>query len=164
MAPEYRRGGERVSDGVIISITALVLVGVSGYLVWAMVDAIRRERRRSGIRRLWSNFGLSIAFCVLFLVSWAAQGFAEWGTYRSEQVLHGASPTIGGFLVAFGQSTLENWQSEFLQLFSFVVLSAVLIHRGSAESKDSDERMERTLQEIKERLDALTEEQARSRR
>jgi hypothetical protein len=79
-------------------------------------------------------------------------------------VLHGASPTIGGFLVAFGQSTLENWQSEFLQLFSFVVLSAVLIHRGSAESKDSDERMERTLQEIKERLDALTEEQARSRR
>ena len=55
----------------------------------------------------------------------------------------------------FGQSTLENWQSEFLQLFSFVVFSAVLIHRGSAESKDSDDRMEEALQRIEKKLDEL---------
>jgi hypothetical protein len=30
----------------------------------------------------------------------------------------------------FGLSTFENWQSEFLQLFSFVVFSAILIHHG----------------------------------
>jgi hypothetical protein len=38
-----------------------------------------------------------------------------------------------GFTFEFLQSTLENWQSKFLQLFSFVVLSALLIHRGSGE-------------------------------
>jgi hypothetical protein len=153
-----------VSDGVIIAITSVVLFGVAGYLVWAMVDAIRTERRRSGVRKLWTNFGLSLTFCGLFLVSWIAQGFAEWGTYRSEQVTHGALPTLGGFLVAFGQSTLENWQSEFLQLFSFVVVSAVLIHRGSAESKDGDERIERQLKEIIARLDAMRDEPTRSSR
>ena len=43
----------------------------------------------------------------------------------------------------FWESTLENWQSEFLQMFSFAVLSALFIHRGSAESKDSDEQIKR---------------------
>jgi SNF2 family DNA or RNA helicase len=60
---------------------------------------------------------------------------------------------VSDYIVQFGQSTLENWQSEFLQLFSFVVLSAVLIHHGSAESKDSDERMENTLRRIEQKLD-----------
>jgi hypothetical protein len=153
-----------VSDTVIIAITSVVLFGVASYLVWAMVDAIRTERRRSGVRKLWTNFGLSLTFCGLFLVSWIAQGFAEWGTYRSEQVAHGAPPTLGGFLVAFGRSTLENWQSEFLQLFSFVVVSAVLIHRGSAESKDGDERIERQLKKVIARLDAMRDEPTRSAR
>jgi hypothetical protein len=62
---------------------------------------------------------------------------------------------MSGYMVAFGQSTLENWQSEFLQLFSFVVLSSLLIHRQSAESKDSDERLEQKVDAIKKRLDDL---------
>jgi hypothetical protein len=48
-----------------------------------------------------------------------------------------------------------HWQSEFLQLFSFVVLSALFIHRGSAESKDSDEQMQKSLDRIERRLKAL---------
>jgi hypothetical protein len=36
-----------------------------------------------------------------------------------------------------------------------VVLSAILIHHGSAESKDSDDRMEQTLRRIEQRLDQL---------
>jgi hypothetical protein len=54
--------------------------------------------------------------------------------------------------VEFGQSTLENWQSEFLQLFSFVVMSAVLIHHASSESKDGTERIERSVEEIRTML------------
>ena len=69
-----------------------------------------------------------------------------------------------GFWVVFWQSTLENWQSEFLQLFSFVVLSALLIHRDSAESKDSDERLEAKVDDIARRLDALTGERSTSER
>lgn len=144
-----------MTDTIIVVVTALLLVGVAGGLIGAMVGSIRRERRSSRVRRIWANFGLSLAFCALFLITWAGHAFAEWGTYRAEQRSHGEAATVDGFLVAFGQSTLENWQSEFLQLFSFVVLSAVLIHRGSAESKDSDERIEEKIDAIAKRLDEL---------
>jgi hypothetical protein len=42
------------------------------------------------------------------------------------------------------------------------VVSAVLIHRGSAESKDSDERIEQQLKDVIARLEALSEEPSRS--
>ena len=116
--------------------TSLVLVGTSAFLFGMLVRSIVQERRRSGVRRLWRNFGLSLTFAILFLVSWAAQGLAEWSSFAHEQAAHGQVAHLSDFWVEFGQSTLENWQSEFLQLFSFVVVSAVLIHHGSSESKD----------------------------
>jgi len=144
-----------VSDPIIVVVTTLLLVGVAGGLIGTMVASIRRERRSSRVRKVWANFGLSLAFCGLFLVTWGGHALAEWGTYRDDRRSHGEVATVDGYLVAFGQSTLENWQSEFLQLFSFVVLSAVLIHRGSAESKDSDERMEKKIDAIATRLDEI---------
>jgi len=144
-----------MSDTLINVVTLVVLLGVSGYLLASLVVSIVAERRRSHVRKTWKNFGLSLAFCSLFLLSWAAQGLAEWNLYRNEQGAHGEPATASGFLAEFGQSTLENWQSEFLQLFAFVVLSAVLIHRGSAESKDSGERVERKIDAIAARLDEL---------
>ena len=42
----------------------------------------------------------------------------------------------------FVEATFENWESEFLQMAAFVLLTAVLVQKGSAESKknhhDSD--------------------------
>ena len=140
---------------VVISITGVVLVGITGLLIWSLVHHILQERRTHDVRKLWSNFGLSIAFCSLFLISWIAQALVEWETYGAQQREHGAAVTFKGFLMEFGQSTLENWQSEFLQLFSFVVLAALLIHRNSAESKDSDERIEAKIDGISRRLDEL---------
>lgn len=52
--------------------------------------------------------------------------------------------------------SLENWQSEFMQLFSFVVFAPVLIHKGSAESKDGEEEIKATLGRIEKRLDELS--------
>jgi hypothetical protein len=108
------------------------------------------------VRKLWANFGLSLAFCAFFLVSWFAQGVAQWGQYAQDQRDHGEDPVVSEYVIDFGQSTLENWQSEFLQLFSFVVLSAILIHKGSAESKDSDEEMMASLRRIERRLDQVS--------
>jgi hypothetical protein len=142
-------------EWLIITTTVIVLVGVTAYLIGSVVRHVRQERRTNDVRGLWRNFGLSITFCALFLLSWVAQGVAEWGLYRSDQAAHGEQATLSGFTVAFGQSTLENWQSEFLQLFSFVVLSALLIHRDSAESKDSDERLEQKIDAIARRLDEM---------
>jgi hypothetical protein len=40
---------------------------------------------------------------------------------------------------AFLSSVFENWESEFLQMSAYVVLTAILIQRGSAESRDPDD-------------------------
>jgi hypothetical protein len=140
----------------ILFLTVALLIAVAGALIATLVFSIRREQAKN----LWKNFGLSIAFCGFFLLTWIGQAFAEWGVYAEEARAHGETVVVSDYLVQFGQSTLENWQSEFLQLFSFVVFSAVLIHKGSAESKDSDEEMQATLKRIEKRLDELDLERA----
>lgn len=84
------------------------------------------------------NYSLSLVLAALFLVSWMAQGAAQ--------------ATAEGFSWAkFFEGTFENWQSEFLQLLTFVVLTSFLIHKGSHESKDGQERLERKIDAVLER-------------
>jgi hypothetical protein len=149
-------------ETVALWTTSIILVGVSAFLIGLLVRSIVHERRASGVRRLWRNFGLSLTFVILFLISWAGQGVAEWVSFAHEQAAHGQVTHFSDFWVEFGQSTLENWQSEFLQLFSFVVLAALLIHRDSAESKDSDERIERKIDDIVRRLDDMDAAEGRT--
>jgi hypothetical protein len=128
-----------------------------GFLIVVMVRSIVVQRTRG--RSVWREFGLGLALMLLFFVTWAAHGVAEWQVYTDEQRAHGQPTEVGDFIAAFGQSTLENWQSEFLQLFSFVVLAALYIHKGSAESKDSDEKLEASLRRIEEHLGTLPRDQ-----
>lgn len=136
-------------------VTVLVMVGIPAYLFVTMARSIRNERRRSNLGKTWKHFGLSIVLSVLFLLSWLGQGLSEWQLYANEQRAHGEPVRGIDYVVHLAQSTMENWQSEFLQLFSFVVLAAILIHRGSAESRDADDRMEEALHRIESRLDEL---------
>lgn len=140
-------------EGLILAITLVTGLGIAVVLIATLVRAIREERRSAGISRIWANFGLSISFFALFVISWIAQAVAEWGTFVQEERAHGEAASLSDFFVQFGQSTFENWQSEFLQLFSFVVFSAVLIHHGSAESKDGEDRIEQAVKRIEKRLD-----------
>jgi hypothetical protein len=39
---------------------------------------------------------------------------------------------------AFGEAVFENWESEFLQMGLYVLLTSFLFQRGSAESNDPD--------------------------
>ena len=137
-----------------------VLVGIAGFLFVSMVRSIRNEMRSSGLSKVWRNFGLSIGFAILFFTSWIAQIFAEWHVYVSDQQAHGEPLGVADFVNQFSQSTLENWQSEFLQLYSFVVMAALFIHRGSAESKDSDDRMEAKIDKIQEQVEELASRRA----
>jgi heme A synthase len=136
----------------VLGIVVGVIVAITIYLIGSMWWSIRAERRKHP-QKTWQSFGLSLAFCILFLTSWVAHGAAEWQVFTDEQRDHNRPVTVGDFTAEFAQSTLENWQSEFLQLFSFVVMSALLIHRGSAESKDSDDRIEETLKRIEQKLE-----------
>jgi hypothetical protein len=134
----------------------LIALASLGFVTISMVRSIQNERRAG--RSIWKDFGLGIALMVLFFVTWIAHGISEWQTYTDEQRSHGESTSAGDFVAQFSQSTLENWQSEFLQLFAFVSLAALYVHKGSAESKDSDEKVEASLRRIEEHLGTLPPE------
>lgn len=62
--------------------------------------------------------------------------------------MHGNVAQDEDFLDTFLSATLENWQSEFLQLFSFVVLATYFIHKGSPQSRDSEDEVLRHVRQI----------------
>ena len=135
-------------------------LGALGFVVGSMIRGIRVERSEG--RSVWREFSLGLALLALFLATWIAHGVSEWQTFTDEQQTHGEEPAAGDFVAAFAQSTLENWQSEFLQLFAFVSLAALYIHKGSAESKDGEERLEASLRRIEEHLGTLPSSAPRS--
>lgn len=69
------------------------------------------------------------------------QALAGWRVENESLMRHGLAPvSLGAYLVSapFASAVFENWESEFLQMSAYVVLTAVLVQRGSAESKDPD--------------------------
>jgi hypothetical protein len=137
----------------IMALVALLTVGALGFLLYSTARTITAQRTPG--RSVWREFGLGLVLMILFFTTWLGQGIAEWQVFTDEQRSHGESPELGDFFSEFAQSTLENWQSEFLQLFAFVTLAALYIHKGSAESKDSDDKMEASLRRIEEHLGTL---------
>jgi uncharacterized protein DUF6766 len=111
--------------------------------------------RRTGLKAFWDNYNLSIVLAGLFLVSWALQTWAGWVRFAANQQDHQQVAEVfgrSGYIFEWLSATMENWQSEFLQLLTFVVLTASFIHRGSHESKDSDDEMKAVIRRIEERL------------
>ncbi|HEY3486391.1 MAG TPA: DUF6766 family protein, partial [Ilumatobacteraceae bacterium] len=105
-------------------IAIVITLGTLIVLIASMVRSI--QNNRSAHRTVWREFGLGLLLMILFFTTWIAHGISEWQVFTDEQREHGETPAIGDFVATFAQSTLENWQSEFLQLFSFVVLAALL--------------------------------------
>ncbi|KAB0459386.1 hypothetical protein B7W89_25065 [Agrobacterium tumefaciens] len=65
-----------------------------------------------------------------------------WAVYNEELVQHQATPlTLFSYAKSghFLSALFENWESEFLQMSAYVMLTAFLFQRGSSESKDPDE-------------------------
>jgi hypothetical protein len=107
------------------------------------------------IKSLWRDYSLSIVLGILFILSWAAQASFQWTEFASNTNMHNQSAKVEEFLPEFFSATFENWQSEFLQLFTMVVLTSFLVHKGAPESKDSEEKVEQALARIEEKLNAL---------
>jgi len=137
----------------MMAVAVAVGVGALGFLLYAMARSIAVNRSEG--RGIWREFSLGLLLMMLFFATWIAQGITQWQVFTDEAAQHGQSASIGDFVAEFGQSTLENWQSEFLQLFAFVTLAALYIHKGSAESKDGDDRMEASLHRIEAHLGTL---------
>ncbi|TCZ72967.1 DUF6766 family protein [Flaviaesturariibacter aridisoli] len=98
------------------------------------------NRKKGGI---WKNNGLSIVFIGLFFFTWIAQAFTGFRQFNEEMQEQGGATV--GFVQYLGsghfiEATFENWESEFLQMALFVVLTACLYQRGSSESNDPDKK------------------------
>jgi hypothetical protein len=94
--------------------------------------------RARGLRLwLYAN-SLLLVMATIWLASWFGQSVTGWTEYNDDQRAHD-EPVVGwaGYLgsARFWESTLQNWQSEFLAVGSMVVFSIYLRQRGSPESK-----------------------------
>lgn len=86
---------------------------------------------------LYSN-SLIIVMAMIFFGAWFAQSVTGWTDFNDAQRLHGEATVswlsyVGS--ATFWEGTLQNWQSEFLAVGSFAVLTIFLRQRGSPESK-----------------------------
>jgi Domain of unknown function (DUF6766) len=89
----------------------------------------------------WRNNSLSIVLAVLFIASMIGQTWAGWFDYNADAHIHGGEAiALSAYLTSghFWEATGENWESEFLQMAMFVVLTCFLRQKGSAESKRID--------------------------
>ena len=88
-------------------------------------------------RRLREN-SLSIVLFGLFAVFLVGQSLTGWRAYNQQQGEH-HEPTVGlGTYLTTGhfmEATFENWESEFLQMAAYVLLTIWLVQKGSSESK-----------------------------
>jgi hypothetical protein len=86
--------------------------------------------------------GLTIVLMAVFLATLAGTIGTGWLTYQDELQAHGQHPLsllqylASGHLIS---TVFENWESEFLQMAAFVIFTAILFQRGSAESRDPDD-------------------------
>jgi len=88
---------------------------------------------------------LSITFLTLFLLSLLAQAFFGWKEYGKDLQEAGIQDlSIIQYLGSghFIEATFENFQSEFLQMALYVIMTIFLRQAGSAESKDPDKKEE----------------------
>jgi hypothetical protein len=97
------------------------------------------------MKNIFKNNGLSIVFLLLFIISLCGQAVTGLKQHNQEMQEEGGQQlamsqylTSGHFL----QATFENWESEFLQMALFVILSMLLYQKGSSESKDPDKKEE----------------------
>jgi hypothetical protein len=99
-----------------------------------------RSSRRPAFLR---NNGLLLACLVLFAVFFVGMVVSGAATYNQEQQEHGSPEQVSVLTYLktgdFVEATFENWESEFLQMGMYVVLTAFFFQKGSSESKPIDQ-------------------------
>ena len=103
-----------------------------------LVQRLAWEGKQMVMNKFWKNNSLSIVFFVLFLFALAGQVYTGFKEHNKEREEDGKPPVeLSTYLGSghFLQATFENWESEFLQMALFVVLTVSLRQKGSSESK-----------------------------
>ena len=93
------------------------------------------------MRRFFHNNGLSIVLFGLFFLSFIGQYLTGHKELNDDRREHN-QPTVD-YIEYLGEghfieAVFENWESEFLQMGMYVVLTIFLFQKGSSESKKPD--------------------------
>ena len=91
---------------------------------------------------------------ILFFLALGLHWFFGWKTFVQEEKEHNQTPVVSEYISEMMRDTMENWQSEFLQLIWQVAGLSFLFYVGSPQSKEGDERKEEKLDHIIKLLDA----------
>ncbi|TIX95209.1 MAG: hypothetical protein E5V24_06355, partial [Mesorhizobium sp.] len=91
---------------------------------------------------VWRAYSYAWITLGFFIISIVGHWVFGWFAYLDEQQALGQPPEFSGYLIEMSRDTLENWQSEFLQLLWQVGGLAFLLFVGSPQSKESTDRME----------------------
>jgi hypothetical protein len=103
---------------------------------------------RMEVKSIWSKYGFLWLTLVFFVFSLLGHWLFAWFAYVDEQTMHGEPIEAGPYFIEVMRDTLENWQSEFLQLMWQVAGLSFLFYIGSPQSKEGDDRTE-------EKIDAI---------
>lgn len=96
-------------------------------------------------KSIWVKYGFLWVTLGLFLFSLVGHWLFGWYAFVEEQVAHGEPVEASTYTIEMLRDTLENWQSEFLQLIWQVAGLAYLFYLGSPQSKEGDDRKEEKL-------------------
>lgn len=94
---------------------------------------------------MWRRNGLSLVLLGLTLLFIGGQIATGFDVHNQDLIEHGRAPLdLWSYVVSghFISATFENWESEFLQMGMYVLLTVSLRQHGSAESRPLDPAQE----------------------
>ncbi len=103
---------------------------------------------------LYKRYGFAWVTGALFLITLTGQWIFGWFDFVQEQRTHNQAVEFSQFFFQMGRDTLENWQSEFLQLVWQVVGLTYLLYIGSPQSKEEDDRLEEKIDANLKKVDS----------
>ncbi len=89
----------------------------------------------------------------LFIMSISLHWIFAWYSYIQEQIAHKQPIEFTDYFNQTFRDTMENWQSEFLQLIWQVAGLSILWYVGSAQSKEANDRLEEKVDLLIQKLD-----------
>ncbi|MFN4142745.1 DUF6766 family protein [Aestuariivirga sp.] len=99
-------------------------------------------------KSVWSRYSYTWVTLALFLVALAGHWLFGWFEYVQDQQAHHQPIVVSAYFTQLMRGTLENWQSEFLQLVWQVAGLSFLYHVGSTQSRESEDRLEAKVDEL----------------
>jgi hypothetical protein len=128
-------------------------VATSSSFNYIIIHIKRQKMNTKKPKSVWKKKGYLWVTLIFFLFSVLLHWIFGWEVFRNEQEAHDQPVIFSQYVSEMLRDTMENWQSEFLQLMWQVAGLAFLLYVGSPQSKEGDDRKEEKLDYIIEKLD-----------